>query len=261
MRRLSLLVLGSALAAGAWAQALPEQNVQLAFEDLRTSPSLALSLDATETYMGRAVRTQATLKWVNAIEGGRDVVRAQIVVWTDGVPVQQLVVDGRTVWNHDLRPDRFGRTRYSALPVDRATGTQSTGYRVSVETALAESVGGPVADLVRLAREIMGGGGAAHRTWIPGVRAVTATDPLHHYWAIYDLPTGNPKRVTFEIADVRGEPKFSRFVRTGSTRIGRDWRVLDEVINLDTPVDAASPVFVFSAPASAVSVPARAVRF
>ncbi|RYG41566.1 hypothetical protein EON79_20550 [bacterium] len=261
MTRPAFLVLGLALAAGAVAQAAPELYVQEAMTDLRADPALALSLDATETYMGRSVRTQATLKWVNAIEGGRDVVRVQIVVWTDGTPVQQLIMDGRTVWNHDLRLDRAGRTRYSALPVAPATGKSPAGYLTSVETALSESVGGPVADLVRLAREIMGGGGAAHRTWIPGVRPVAGADPLHHYWAIYDLPSGNPKRVTFEIADVDGKARFSRFVRSGSTRIGRDWRVLDEVISLDTPVDAASPIFTFSAPSSAISVPARAVKF
>lgn len=264
MRSLSPFLLGL-FAAGAFAQDAapsplppPELSVIEALQRMRDGGiGVALSLDANETHLGRTVRTQSTVKWSNSIESGREVVRAEIVVWTDGIRRQRVVSDGRTVWSYDYR-----RNSYSALPVDRTTGAQANTYRLNIEGALSEAVGGPTADLVRLAREIAGGGVATHRAWIPGVRPVPGKKAWQGRWAIYDLPTGQPKNVTFEIADDEGEAWFTRVRRTGSTKVGREWRTIDETIEpLAEEALPTSAAFIFVPPRNAVSVPARAVRF
>lgn len=237
----------------------PEVSVYEALQRLREGGvGVALSLDTRETYLGRTVRTQATAKWNNSIETGRDVLRAEIMIWKDGVRQQRVVSDGKTVWSYD-----FGRNTYSALPVDRRTGAQANTYRLNVEGALSEAVGGPAADIVRLVREIAGGGVSTHRAWVPGVRAVPGSEPWQARWAIYDLPTGQPKRVTFELSeDAEGNVWFDRLVRTGSTKVGREWRSIESVISpLAEEALPTSAAFVFIPPRNAVSVPARAVRF
>ncbi len=242
----------------------PEANVRRAFARLAEAGGISLRLDATERIGLRTTTSVATVKWLNAPPAFRDCARVEMVVWENDRMTRRIVMDGRTVWNYDPATNS-----YTAQTIDDGRGPKApAGYRRNLDALLTEAAPGPTGDALRLARELLGDPmGANYRSWMPGVRP-TDGGPGAETWAIYDLPSGDAKRVTFALdpapeGDSDERPIFASLTRAATVRTGRTIRTLTETVrSLAEPLDPSNPAFVFSIPPGAVSVaPTRRVRF
>lgn len=152
-----------AVAAVAHSLALtPEEAVQTAFENLRTSTTAWLRLESEEAVRGQRIQRVHDLFWVHGFNAeGQLEVKAEIVEHADGSPVRRVVADGKVLWDYDIR-----RNTYAAFDYQGRNSDARSGYASRVLQHLAQIQDSRSAALVRLLGEVWGGTGSRFRPWV-----------------------------------------------------------------------------------------------
>lgn len=208
-----------------------DERVQKAFENLRTRPSLRLSLDIQENIGPRMRRTNVTAFWKQFTVDGSgpallEIREADITGFQK--PLRRIVADGEHLTIYNVADNTYRRWNYKRRP--------NQGPERMLRILSEEVEDTPSEVIVRLLSQVYGSDFPVFQPWLPGAYANLDGSNVHYSRGAAPLTNTSITFFMFPLVQISGYEKTGEAIDAKITKwnllihnviLGRGWNGAD----------------------------------